>query len=105
MSKIRITINWEGPFTVDEVINNMKDSGKAPEYGNDFGLYQIYGTHILCGKDTLLYIGKSTGQCFSTRLKQHNRDWIINERDKKDIKVFIGRTYNPKRHSSRDKWE
>ncbi len=53
----------------------MIQEGQYPDWGEDYGLYQIYGKHILCGKDTLLYIGEATEQTFSTRFKQHQH-WL-----------------------------
>lgn len=37
------------------------------------GVYQVYGTHSVYGKDVLLYIGKTTDQNFSMRMdtEQH----------------------------------
>ena len=64
-----VRIEWEGPFCLDYVIDelNRKD---------DYGLYQIYGTHIILepsgGADNLLYIGMTgLGSTFSERLKNH----------------------------------
>jgi GNAT superfamily N-acetyltransferase len=97
----KIEIEWEGPFEVEEVINEMTDEGKSPEYdGNDYGLYQIYGEHILCGKDTLLYIGKAPEQTFAVRFLQH-KEWLD---DESGIQVYIGRIYDPERHSENDRW-
>ena len=42
----QVTIEWEGPFSFDKVRANR----------DDYGLYQIYGEHIIFGKDSLLYI-------------------------------------------------
>lgn len=39
--------------------------------GHHYGIYQIYGTHPIYGKDSLLYIGKAQDQTFGNRLKQH----------------------------------
>lgn len=58
MELYKIRIEWEGPYSLEEVITKMVDGGKNPDWdGNDYGLYQIYGRHILSGKNTLLYIG------------------------------------------------
>lgn len=97
-----IRIKWTGPFSVERVIKEMGKGGQRPDWdGEDYGLYQIYGKHILCGKDTLLYIGEATEQTFSTRFKQHNKDWLCNE---ENIRVYLGRIYNPQRHSKKDNW-
>ena len=52
-----VRIEWEGPFSIEEVLE-LNDGNK------DYGLYQIYGHHIVYGKDSLLYIGQ-TGTTFS----------------------------------------
>ena len=41
-----IYVEWEGPFTLDEIKNLNKKS--------DYGLYQIYGTHPIYGSHVLL---------------------------------------------------
>ena len=97
-----INIKWEGPFNLDKVIREKNDWGKNPEYaGNDYGLYQIYGRHILCGKNTLLYLGKATDQTFAQRFKQHKKDWIGNEK----VKIYLGRTETNKMYSKSDNWK
>lgn len=79
----------------------MNDAGKSPDWGgDDYGLYQIYGKHILCGF-TLLYIGKTVEKTFSGRFKQHEQ-WL-NEEEK--IRIHLGRIHDPEKHSAKDKWE
>ena len=69
--------------------------GTAPEYdGPDYGLYQIYGKHILAGPDSLLYIGKATQQTFSSRFYAH-QSWLANE---DDITIYLGCIYDRERH-------
>lgn len=94
----QIKIEWTGPFSAKDVISRMVDGGDA---GDDYGLHQIYGKHILCGADTLLYIGKATEQTFSDRFKQHLKEFLYNE---EDIEVYLGRIYDPKRHTKKDNW-
>jgi hypothetical protein len=54
-SLVTLTVTWSGPFQLDEVIKDFNDGRKSPSYeGPDYGLYQIYGKHILAGSDTLL---------------------------------------------------
>jgi len=65
-------------------------------------VYQIYGKHILCGSDTLLYVGKATQQTFSRRFKDHKKWWVA---DEEEIEVYVGRVYDPERHSGKDNWE
>jgi hypothetical protein len=79
----------------------LNDDGGPPAYdGEDYGLYQIYGKHILCGPGTLLYIGQTTDQTFSQRFKQH-KQWLALE---EGIKIYVGRVYDPKTHSVKDEW-
>lgn len=102
-NKMILKINWQGPFRLGTVINKMKDAGEKPYYeGNDYGLYQIYGNHILCLAGTLLYIGEAIDQVFSVRFKQHDNDWLGKE---KGIRIYLGRIYNPEKHSRKDKWD
>ena len=76
-----VTIEWEGSFSLDYVIDNLND-GK-----DDYGLYQIYGTHIVYGANSLLYIGKAEGLTFSQRFSQH-REWLSEE---ESVSIRIGR--------------
>jgi hypothetical protein len=52
-------ICWDD-FTPDKYMNK-----------EDYGLYQVYGTHPVYGEDKLLYIGKAQLQTFGVRLSQH----------------------------------
>ena len=98
-----ITIEWEGPLSIEKTSNERKDGGEAPEWGgDDYGLYQVYGEHILCGKNTLLYIGKTTEQTFSERIQQHYKDFLKGEQG---VEVYLGRVFDPRRHSSNDGWQ
>jgi hypothetical protein len=85
-----IQINWEGPFSCDCVVNNMNRAGNdCDDYaGPDYGLYQIYGQHILCGEDTLLYVGQAQDQTFADRIRQHEKEWL---RAEQSIKIYLGR--------------
>ena len=74
-----VRIEWEGPLSLDEV-KELSDE-------DDYGLYQIYGTHIVYGANVLLYIGKAEGLTFSQRLSQH-REWLSEE---EGVSIRIGR--------------
>jgi GMC oxidoreductase len=88
-----IRIEWEGPYSVEEVINKMVDGGENPDWdGNDYGLYQIYGRHILCGKNTLLYIGIAPEETFSQRFREH-KIWLDNDQDEEDVNAD-GQVFN-----------
>src|SRR6476659_7916655 len=61
MKMVTTTLNfiWDGPFKPEQVISQRKDGGKPPDYdGSDYGLYQIYGQHIIGGSGALLYVGE-----------------------------------------------
>lgn len=51
------------------------------------GLYQIYGTHPIYGRNVLLYIGMSTSSLVE-RVKKHRSDWIKFEYD--EVSVYFG---------------
>lgn len=76
-----IQIWWKGPFSYDEI---MKE-------GQEIGLYQVYGNHILYGKDVLLYIGMTING-FQNRLKDR---WIINNsNDFNRISIYLGTIFS-----------
>lgn len=95
-------MDWSGSYDYDEVIRRFNDGGRPPLYaGADYGLYQIYGKHILSGSNALLYIGRATHQTFSARFRSH-REWLTKEAE---IKIFLGRIYDRERHLSENDWE
>lgn len=103
MSVHIIEIEWEGPYSLDTIIEKMKDAGNSQDWsGNDYGLYQIYGNHILCGKATLLYVGKAVEQTFSQRFSQHKKDWLNKEQD---IEIYLGRAKENEAYSKADNWK
>lgn len=81
----------------------MNQRGCPSDYsGRDYGLYQIYGKHILCGSNTLLYVGKAVNQTFAQRFKQHNNEWLGKEMD---IKIYLGRTKYNRAYTKKDNWK
>ncbi|WML58648.1 hypothetical protein [Neobacillus sp. PS2-9] len=76
-----IQIDWEGPFTLDELHLLTNNS-------HDYGIYQIYGKHLVYGKDVLLYIGKADQQTIGKRVSQEN--WW-NTNDSNHLKIYAGR--------------
>lgn len=76
-----IQIDWEGPYTLNELNLLTNDS-------HDYGIYQIYGKHIVYGKDVLLYIGKADRQTIGKRISQEN--WW-NTNDSNHLKIYAGR--------------
>lgn len=103
MSDLKLVIEWSGPYTLDEAIESLTDAGEPPEYdGEDYGVYQIYGQHILCGPGTLLYVGKAARQTFADRFRQHE-SWL---RDEDDVCIYVGKIWDEERHSdSEEIWE
>ncbi|MFZ2225460.1 MAG: hypothetical protein WAV26_12325 [Candidatus Deferrimicrobium sp.] len=89
-----ITIHWQGPMTLAEVFKHC-DAGKSPFWnGKDYGLYQIYGRHILDPPRakvyrSLLYIGEATEQTFASRFREHV-SWLKHEWTE-SISIHVGR--------------
>lgn len=77
----RIRIRWEGPFSVQQVLElNDKD--------DDYGLYQIYGRHVIFGAGVLLYLGRAREQTFGVRFRQHVKEWLAQE---EGVSIRVGR--------------
>jgi len=103
MAQHEVHITWEGPYTYEKVIKKLTDGGNKKDNwdGEDYGVYQIYGKHILSRHRALLYIGKAFRQTFSRRFKDHEK-WL---KEEENVKIYVGRIYNPKRHSGKDNWK
>ena len=52
------------------------------------GIYQIYGTHPIYGRNVLLYIGMTITD-LNMRLKQHKNSWIKYEYD--PVAIYVGK--------------
>ena len=50
----------------------------------DYGVYQVYGKHVVFGENALLYIGSARDQTYGRRLRQHG--WI-----EEDNIIVVGR--------------
>ena len=74
-----VIIDWKGPFSIDEVMQMTK--------ADDYGLYQIYGDHIVYGAKSLLYIGE-TDQTFGQRFADHKGEWL---QGKQGVLIHVGR--------------
>jgi hypothetical protein len=97
---LQLSISWQGPFTSRQV-QRFNDGGVAPDYeGEDYGLYQIYGRHVLGGRDALLYVGSAIDQTFAARFRQHEA-WLLHEWP---VTVYLGRMYLVRRHTASDAW-
>ena len=76
-----VRVEWEGPFPIEEVL-------RLNDQDDDYGLYQIYGRHIIFGANSLLYIGKAEGLTFSQRFNQHCSEWLLEE---EGVSIRVGR--------------
>lgn len=80
LSKL-IEVIWEGPHYLNEL--------KALEDNKcDYGLYQIYGRHLVYGDNVLLYIGKADRQTIGMRIAQEG--WK-DHNDASSIRIYAGR--------------
>lgn len=75
-----VGVEWEGPFSIDKVLE-LTDENK------DFGIYQIYGRHIIFGTGSLLYIGE-TNTTFGQRFKTEHKVWLDEE---EGVFIHVGR--------------
>ena len=87
-----IIIYWYGPYSIEEIIGEIKVENEDIKLFKNKGLYQIYGFHPLYGNDVLLYIGKTEEQSFTKRLK--NRYEIDYNSDSKNTKIYLGTITN-----------
>jgi hypothetical protein len=88
-----INIWWEGPFNIDDILENKINKEKYENTADRIGIYQIYGTHPLYGSDKLLYIGRTKNKNgFQRRL---NKRWVIeNGQDSENIKIYLGTIFS-----------
>ena len=98
MEKYIIGINWEGPLNIGEVIR-----GKNNDV-SDYGVYQIYGHHILYKDNALLYIGIAAKETFSYRFREHKIN-LLKDDDQGKIKIYLGMLRDSSEYVSKDDWE
>lgn len=77
---LNINIYWNEPRSVKEIITEKL-------YINDVGLYQVYGTHPIYGRNVLLYIGLTNDSIFH-RMLNHHKEWMKYEYD--DLQIYYG---------------
>jgi len=82
-----IYIDWEGPYSFDEV-------AEFDDAGCDYGLYQIYGNHPLYGEQVLLYLGATDGRTFAEKLADETDDWEL-EVGLDEASVYLGHLSGP----------
>jgi hypothetical protein len=80
MSERLTRVIWDAPCSVQDILSSKEGE-------DDYGLYQIYGHHVVFGPGALLYIGKAQKQSFLTRFQQH-QSWLPYE---SDVSVRLGR--------------
>jgi len=105
MEKYIIEINWEGPLKIDEVIRDRGHEGDLSDSWEkcDYGVYQIYGPHIIYGKNVLLYIGQAAKETFSQRFREH-RNNLLKDDNLRRIRIYLGRLKGLPKYTARDKW-
>ena len=100
----KIKIHWEGPLTYNQGINEYKlDNDKRC----DFGIYQIYGSHIIYSNkknsqknNVLLYIGKTvSGSTFSGRIASHGFC------HSPEFEIYLGRVEGEEYDEDIESWE
>jgi len=101
MREYVIQIEWEGPLSLEQVIEKYNNTSDDSE---DCGLYQVYGPHVLYGERVLLYIGITCKQSFSGRFANHLRDFLKDD-DPKKLSVYLGRVKDPNRYNRLNRWE
>lgn len=75
-----VRVHWDPPRSLEATLG-------LTDKTNDYGVYQVYGEHVVFGSGALLYIGKARDQTFGARFDQHQA-WLKNE---SDILVRVGR--------------
>jgi hypothetical protein len=84
MTTRNIFIDWDGPYTLDE-LEELDD----PRI--DYGLYQVYGSHPLYGEEVLLFLGATGGgRTFGNRLAEEQGYWEAEE-DFQPLIFYVGR--------------
>jgi hypothetical protein len=81
-----------GPTIIHIVWSDPLPYEKAPDFVcdiSDFGIYQIYGTHPIYGKDVLLYIGRAMGGSFGWEIPRKESK-LINPKVE-GVRVHLGR--------------
>lgn len=76
-----VRIEWDKAQSLDEALSSNLTTTE------DYGLYQVYGNHVVFGPSSLLYVGRNTEQTFKNRLDQH-RYWLKHEQD---VSIRVGR--------------
>lgn len=105
MDRYTIEIAWEGHLSIQEVIDKKNDGGSKSDNwaGGDYGVYQIYGPHILNKEDALLYVGKAVDETFSLRFRDHKIN-LLKDEDPDKIKIYLGRLESSSQYTPKYNW-
>ena len=90
-----IFIDWDGPYTFDE-LEELED----PRI--DYGLYQVYGAHPLYGEEALLYLGATGERTFGEKIGEERTYWEAEE-DFQPLILLVGRLLGTE-SPSREAW-
>jgi len=74
-----LRVRWQLPCARADVAKKSGD--------DDYGMYQIYGHHVVFGPGALLYIGIAVDRPFAARFSEH-ASWLDSE---SDVLVRLGR--------------
>ena len=75
-----LRVIWDGPLSVAQVLSLGGD--------RDYGVYQVYGRHVVFGAGALLYVGMARDRPFGTRFGEHAASWLSTG---DDISIRLGR--------------
>jgi hypothetical protein len=92
---MRIHVDWAGPLCFEEAKSLTNED-------EDYGVYQVYGSHPVYGSDVLLYIGKADKQTFGKRLSQET--WADHNKDRNRVAFYVGRLHTYARTPKEEEW-
>jgi hypothetical protein len=92
---LHIHVEWEGPLSYAQVLRLRNED-------EDYGVYQVYGSHPVYGSDVLLYIGKADKQTLGKRLSQET--WPEYNKDSERVAVYVGRLHTFNEIPNESKW-
>ncbi len=78
-----IYIDWDGPYSFDEL-------DELDDRSSDYGIYQVYGNHPLYGEEVLLYLGTTDEGTFAHKLRAEREYWEA-EPEFHPLSLYVGR--------------
>lgn len=92
MEHKEIYIEWDGPYSYQDIASGKEETEDYNVLLSDIGLYQIYGAHPVYGNNVLLYIGKTENSGgFRSRLKE--RGAIVDNMDHRNVQIYLGHIF------------